>query len=284
MEAKPFGWTGVDVPFAGQGTWRMGESRRAREREVAALRLGIDLGMTHLDTAEMYGRGGAEEIVAEAIADRRRDDLFLVSKVLPQNASRRGTVKAAESTLQRLRIDHLDLYLLHWPGRYPIGETMTGMDDLVRAGKVRFAGVSNFDVEELDEAIDAASELGLRLACNQVHYQLASRGIERDLLPLCREREIAVVGYTPLREFPGERSKGYSVLQSIGEKHGRTPRQVALRFLTREPELFTIPKAVDPDHVRENAGATGFSLDEDDVAAIDAAFPAPKRRVPLATT
>jgi diketogulonate reductase-like aldo/keto reductase len=284
MERKAFGWTGVEVAVIGQGTWRMGESRSARAAEIAALELGLELGETHVDTAELYGDGGAEKVVAEAIAGRRRDDLFVVSKVLPENASRRGTIRAAERSLRRLGVDYLDLYLLHWPGRHPIGETMAAMEDLVRAGKTRYVGVSNFDVGELGEAMAALT--GERLACNQVLYSLGARGIERELIPLCGQHGVAVVGYTPFRKggLPGRGSAGDRVLGEIAARHGATPRQVALRFLTRLPGVFSIPKAVDPAHVRDNAGATGFALDEADVAAIDRAFPAPRGRVPLATS
>jgi diketogulonate reductase-like aldo/keto reductase len=283
MERKRFGWTGVDVSAIGQGSWRMGESRGARDREVEALEIGLRLGVAHVDTAEMYGNGSAEEIVADAIAGFPREELFLTSKVLPENATRKGTIRACERSLKRLRTDYLDLYLLHWPSSHPIAETMAGMEDLVRDGKIRFLGVSNFDVQDIREAMAALSRE--RIACNQVLYNLSHRGIERELVPFCRENEIAVVGYTPLAKggFPSAGSAGLRVLEEIAAKRGATPRQVALRFLTRSAELFTIPKAVDPDHVRENAGASELSLSADDVAAIDAAFPAPRRRVPLAT-
>jgi diketogulonate reductase-like aldo/keto reductase len=280
VERKVFGSTGVQVPVIGQGTWHMGESRRARTAEVAVLRLGLDLGLTHIDTAEMYGRGGAEEVIAEAIRGRRRADLFLVSKVLPEHASYRGTLRAAEQTLRRLGVDYLDLYLLHWAGRHPVADTMGAMEELVRAGKIRWLGVSNFDVDETRAAMAALSRE--RLACNQVLYNLAHRGIERDLLPFCARHEIAVVGYTPFGGFP-TRGEGARVLQRIAAAHGKTARQVVLRFLTRLPELFAIPKASDPAHVRENAGASDVALTPDDVATIDAAFPAPRRAGPLAT-
>ena len=286
VERKRFGWTGLEIPVIGQGTWRMGESRASRARELAALQLGLELGLTHIDTAEMYGHGGAEELIASAIAGRRRDEVFLVSKVLPENASRKGTVRACEQTLARLRTDHLDLYLLHWPSSHPVGDTMAGLEELVLAGKVRFIGVSNFDVVELRDAMAVLSHE--RLACNQVLYNLATRGIERDLVPFCQEHDIAVVGYTPLRKsgFPlrdAHNASGFATLGDIAARHGATPAQVVLRFLTREPGVFTIPKAVQPTHVRENAGATSFTLDTDDIEALDRAFPAPSRRVPLAT-
>jgi diketogulonate reductase-like aldo/keto reductase len=283
VERRRFGGTRVQVPLVGQGTWRMGESRAERKREVAALCAGLDLGLTHIDTAEMYGSGGAEEVVAEAIAGRARDELFLASKVLPENARRKDTIRACERSLKRLRTDYLDLYLLHWPSSHPIAETMAAMEDLVQAGKVRLIGVSNFDVPELEEAMAALTRE--RLACNQVLYNLGTRGIERKLVPFCREEGIAVVGYTPLAKggFPARASSGFQTLAEIAERHGATPRQVVLRFLTRSEELFTIPKAVDLRHVRDNAGATDFELTKADVSAIDRAFPAPRRRVPLAT-
>lgn len=281
MQSKPFGWTGVPVAVIGQGTWHMGDARRHREAEIAALRAGLDLGMTHIDTAEVYGSGGAEEAIAEALHGRRRSEVFLVSKVLPQHASYAGTIAAAEQSLRRLRTDHLDLYLLHWPGSHPIGETMRAMEDLVAAGKIRFLGVSNFDLAELQEATHALTRE--RIASNQVLYNLGARGIEPDLLPWCEREGIAVVGYTPFGSWPGAGSSGRRVLDTIGARHGKTARQVALRFLTRAPALFAIPKARDLAHVRENAAAADFELDADDVAAIDRAFPAPRRTGPLAT-
>jgi diketogulonate reductase-like aldo/keto reductase len=275
---KPFGWTGVPVPAVGQGTWHMGESRRARAREVAALRLGFDLGLTHVDTAEAYGNGGAEEVTAEALRGRRRSEIFLVSKVMPQNASRAGTIRAAEQSLRRLGTDHLDLYLLHWPGRHPIGETMAAMEELVAAGKIRFIGVSNFDVAEMREAIGTLARE--RLACNQVPYNLAQRDIERDLIPFCAEWGVAVVGYTPFGGFPRSRSRGLDALEEIARRHGKTARQIVLRFLTRQPNVFAIPKAVATEHVRENAGAASFDLDPSDLEAIDRAFPGPGGKAP----
>lgn len=275
MDTKLFGWTGALVAVIGQGTWRMGESRR--DRELAALVLGLDLGLTHIDTAEMYGGGGAEEVIAQAIRGRRRSDLFLTSKVLPEHASYKGTIRAAEESLCRLGTDYLDLYLLHWRGKHPIAETMGAMEHLVAAGKIRFLGVSNFDVEDMRAAQSVLTHA--RLACNQVMYHLGARGIERDLIPFCARESIAVVGYTPFGDFP---TRNTGVLAEIGARHGKTPRQVVLRFLTRAPGVFAIPKASNPEHVRENAGAAGFTLTQAEVAAIDAAFPAPKRRVPLA--
>jgi diketogulonate reductase-like aldo/keto reductase len=280
METNTFGWTGAKLPVIGQGTWRMGESARHRLREIESLRCGLELGMTHIDTAEMYGSGRAEEIVAEAIRGRRRSDLFLVSKVLPQHASYDGTIRAAEQSLRRLRTDYLDLYLLHWPGRYPIGETMRAMEDLVGAGKLRYLGVSNFDREEMREAIASLSRE--RLACNQVLYNLMHRGIEVDLIPYCRKIGVAVVGYTPFGGMP-RRGTALRVLERIAAEHGVTPRQIVLRFLTRLEGIFAIPKASHAAHVRENAGACGFSLSSAALAALDQVFPRPAKRVPLAT-
>jgi diketogulonate reductase-like aldo/keto reductase len=280
MDTKPFGWTAVELPVIGQGTWHMGESQHRRDAEVAALRLGLALGLTHIDTAEMYGSGGAEEVIAAAIRDRRRADLFLVSKVLPEHASYQGTIRAAEHSSRRLGTDYLDLYLLHWPSRHPIGETMRAMEDLVGTGKIRFLGVSNFTVDEMQAAM--ATLTRERLACNQVLYNLGHRGIERDLIPFCEREHIAVVGYTPFGDFPHTGSPQFQLLTEIGAKYGKTPRQVALRFLTRAAHVFTIPKSSNPEHVRENAGAARFALTATDLAAMDRAFPAPSRAVPLA--
>jgi diketogulonate reductase-like aldo/keto reductase len=280
MRSHSFAWTGVEVPVIGQGTWHMGESRRRRADEVAALQLGIDLGLTHIDSAEMYGDGVAEEIVAAAMHGRRRTDVFLVSKVLPQHASYPGTIRAAEASLRRLGTEYLDLFLLHWRGNRPLAETMAAMEDLVAAGKIRFLGVSNFDVDDMREAMRALRRE--RLACNQVLYNLRQRGIERELIPFCRQHDVAVVGYTPFGGWPARRGNGLRVLEDIGRRHGASPRQVALAFLTRERHLFAIPKATGPEHVRENAGAGSIALEAADVAAIDAAFPAPPRGTPLA--
>ena len=281
MRRKPFGPTKVGVPVVGQGTWHMGDSRRARAAEVAALRLGLELGMAHIDTAEMYGRGGAEEVIAEALVGFRRDDVFLVSKVLPDHATYAGTKRACEQSLRRLRTDHLDLYLLHWASHVPIGETMRAMEELVGEGKIRLIGVSNFDATEMREAMAALGRE--RLACNQVLYNLGQRGIERDLVPFCAEHDIAVVGYTPFGRWPGPRTDASAVLEQVAARHGATPRQVALAFLTRQPNLFAIPKASDEAHVRANAASGDLVLNDGDIAEIDAAFPAPKRAVPLAT-
>ncbi len=283
LETRPFGRTGVQVSTVGQGTWHMGETASEQGREAAALAYGLDLGLVHIDTAETYGRGGAERVIAKVLRGRRRADVFLASKVLPEHASHRGTIEAAEASLRRLGTDYLDLYLLHWPGRYPISETMGAMEDLVRQGKIRFLGVSNFAVEQMREAMAALTRE--RLACNQVLYNLGARGIERDLIPFCAREGIAVVGYTPFGSggFSGPATPGLRVLTDIAARHGKTARQVALRFLTRTPGTFAIPKASQLDHVRENAGATDFTLSRADIAAIEGTFPAPRHRVPLQT-
>jgi diketogulonate reductase-like aldo/keto reductase len=269
---RRFGPLPDEVPIVGQGTWMMGE-RRDRAREVEALRAGLDAGLTHIDTAEMYGNGLSEEMVAEAISETPRDRLFLVSKVLPNHASRKGTVAACEASLRRLRTDHLDAYLLHWRGSYPLEETFAGMDDLLRAGKIRAFGVSNFDVSDMEEAFDLLG--GAPLACNQVLYNLGERYVDDQLLAICEERNVALVAYSPFGhgDFPDAASKGGRALAAVAEKHGATPRQVALAFLAREAPLFVIPKASSAAHARENAGALSLALSDADRAAIDAAFP-----------
>jgi len=266
MISRPFGATGVSVPVIGQGTWAMGESRASRKAEVGALRLGIELGIIHLDTAEMYADGGAEEVVADAVAGQR-DRVFIASKVLPSNASYAGTVRACEQSLKRLKSGHIDLYLVHWwSGQHPIAETMKAMEELVARGLVRFIGVSNFDVAQMKAAQAALTRE--RLACNQVLYHLRDRAVEKDVLPYCERNRIAVVGYTPLNK--GGFLRG--AVADVAKRHGVTPRQVALNFLTRRPALFTIPKASRPEHVRENAAALGFTLTPEDLRAIDRAF------------
>jgi diketogulonate reductase-like aldo/keto reductase len=272
VDKAAFGWTGEELPLTGQGTWMIEED--PRRSAVEALRSGIDLGLRIVDTAEMYGNGRAEQITGEALKGRR-ERAFVVSKVLPSNASYDGTRRACERSLERLGIDRLDLYLLHWPGSHPIAETMRGLESLVRDGLTRYIGVSNFDVEELDGARKTLRNE--RLACNQVLYHLGDRGIERRLIPQCEKLGIAVMGYSP---FGHGKFRAGKVLASIAERRGKTPRQVVLRFLIRNG-VFTIPKSGNPEHVRENAGALGWELTDDDVRAIDAAFPAPDHDVPL---
>ena len=271
---------GKRVPALGQGTWRIGEDHRARAREVAALRLGIELGMSLIDTAEMYGNEHVEELVGEAIAGRR-DDIFLVSKVLPSNASYEGTIKACKRSLKRLKTDWLDLYLLHWRGSYPLSETMRAMEKLVAEGLVKYIGVSNFDVEDLKEAEQVLQTE--QIACNQVLYNLRDRGIERRLLPYCSKKRIAIVGYAPFGHgnFPYPSSREGKLLIEIGRRHNRTPKQVALNYLTRHPSTFTIPKTTRSERVRENSGGVGWQLTEDEVNEIDRAFPLPLSGTPL---
>jgi diketogulonate reductase-like aldo/keto reductase len=258
----------------GQGTWYI--DRGDRKAAIAALRRGIELGMTHIDTAEMYG--DAELIIADAIAGQR-EELFVVSKVLPSNASRRGTITACERSLQRLNTDWLDCYLLHWRGSYPLEETVAAFEQLVASGKIRSWGVSNFDVDDLDELLDVAGEG--RIACNQVLYHLKERAIEHAVLPWCERHGVAMVAYSPFghNDFPAPNSKGGQVLQAIAEAHDATPRQVALSFLTRGPLTFAIPKASSAEHAAENAAAGDHVLADREIAAIDQAFPrGPKPR------
>jgi len=277
---RKFGWTDVEVPVLGQGTWMIEGSRSKEQQAVGALQLGLDLGLTHIDTAEMYGNGRAEELAAEAMG-KRRSSVFLVSKVLPSNASYDGTLRACARSLNRLGTDWLDLYLLHWQGRYPIKETMRAMEALVAEGCVRFIGVSNLDLDELKKAQQALRHE--RLACNQVLYHLENRGIERQLIPYCVQQQIAVVAYSPFghSDRPSSGSRGESILADIARKHRRTSRQVILNFLTRNPGVFAIPKASQYKHVRENSGSTGWRLSRSDLEAIDQGFPAPDYDVPL---
>jgi len=280
MIKRKFGRTNIEVPVIGQGTWMIEGDRNTERLAIEALRLGLDLGMTHIDTAEMYGNGRVEEMVAETITGRR-EEVFLVSKVLPSNASYEGTIRACERSLKRLKTDWLDMYLLHWPGAHPIRETMRAMEKLVAEGLIRLIGVSNFDVEELK-----AAEKALRnepIACDQVLYHLGYRGIERRLLLYCTKRKIAVVGYAPFGHgnFPSPHSVRGQVLAEIAERHSRTPQQVALNFLTRHPNIFTIPKTRRPERVRENSGGVGWELTDYNIAAINYAFPVPDHDAPL---
>ena len=280
MRQQPFGWTAVPVPVIGQGTWNL--ERPPRADAVAALRAGLDAGLTHVDTAEMYGDGVVEEEVGEAIAGRR-EEVFLASKVLPSNASFKGVLRACEASLRRLRTDHLDLYLLHWPGDRPLEGTIQAFEQLVADGKVRFYGVSNFDADEVEQAVAVAGVR--RIACNQVLYHLGERTIEHAVIPCCLRHEIAVVGYSPFGSgrFPALTSAGGRVLADTARAHGVTPRQVALRFLVREAGVFTIPKAARVEHVRENAAAADLTLTADEERRIDVAFPRgrPRRGVPV---
>jgi len=275
VKQKKFGNDGPDVSVIGQGTWYL--DRGDRKAAIAALRRGIETGMTHIDTAEMYGE--AEPVIADAIAGLPREKLFLVSKVLPSNASRRGTITACERSLKRLKTDHLDCYLLHWRGSYPFEETVAAFDELVAAGKIRSWGVSNFDSDDLDELLDVAGEG--KIACNQVLYHLQERAIEHAVIPWCERHGVAVVAYSPFghNDFPSARSKGGEALQTIAEAHKATPRQVALAFLTRAPSVLAIPKASSAEHAADNAAAGKLSLSNAEVAALDKAFPrGPKPR------
>ncbi|MGY3037585.1 diketogulonate reductase-like aldo/keto reductase [Bradyrhizobium sp. USDA 4354] len=274
MNTNPFGKTGVNVSVIGQGTWYLDHGDR--KRAIAALQRGLDLGMTHIDTAEMYG--DAELVIADAIAGRR-DEVFLVSKVLPSNASRRGTITACERSLKRLKTDRLDCYLLHWRGSYPLEDTVAAFEELVQSGKIKSWGVSNFDADDLDEILEVSGKG--RIACNQVLYHLKERAIEHAVIPWCERHNVAVVAYSPFGhdDFPASSSKGGAVLARIAEAHRATPRQVALSFLARAATVFAIPKASSAEHAGENAAAGDLVLTKDEIAALDAAFPrGPKPR------
>src|ERR1700741_2478997 len=274
MRSRSFGRGGPPVSVIGQGTWYI--DRGDRKAAVAALRRGIELGMTHIDTAEMYG--DAELVIAEAIAGKR-DGLFLVSKVLPSNASRRGTITACERSLKRLKTDYLDCYLLHWRGSYPLADTVAAIGELGRAGKVRSWGGSNFDDDDLDEMLKVAGEG--KIACNQVLYHLKERAIEHAVIPWCAQHGVAVVAYSPFghNDFPSPATPAGKLLQKIADANKATPRQVALSFLARETPVFAIPKASSADHARANAAAGDLALSGAEIAAIDTAFPrGPKPR------
>jgi diketogulonate reductase-like aldo/keto reductase len=268
LKQRKFGSSKRDVSVIGQGTWYI--DRGDRNSAVAALCRGVELGMTHIDTAEMYG--DAELVIAEAIAGRR-DDIFLVSKVLPSNASRRGTIAACERSLARLKTDRLDCYLLHWRGSYPLDETVAAFEELSDAGKILSWGVSNFDTDDLDELLAVAGKG--KIACNQVLYHLRERAIEHAVIPWCEQHGVAVVAYSPFGhdDFPSPRSKAGEMLQTIAAAHGASQRQVALSFLTRQACVFAIPKASRPDHAADNAGAAELTLSEDEIAALDTTFP-----------
>ncbi|MGH6707996.1 MAG: aldo/keto reductase [Bradyrhizobium sp.] len=275
MKQKKFGVKGPEVSVIGQGTWYI--DRGDRKSAVAALRRGIELGMTHIDTAEMYGE--AEPVIADAIAEGKRDDLYLVSKVLPSNASRRGTIAACERSLKRLKTDHLDCYLLHWRGSYPLADTVAAFDELIAAGKIRSWGVSNFDSDDLNELLAVAGEG--RIACNQVLYHLQERAIEHAVIPWCERHGVAVVAYSPFghNDFPSPHSKAGAVLQAIAQARRVTAHQVALAFLTRIQAVFAIPKAASAEHAADNAAAGKLTLTASEIEALDNAFPrGPKPR------
>ena len=280
MQQRRFGPTSVNVPVIGQGTWMF--ERTERKRAVSALRRGLDEGMSHIDTAEMYGSGAVEEIVGEAIA-RRRSRVFLASKVLPGNASRRGTLEACERSLRRLKTDWLDLYLLHWPGSFPLKDTLGAFEELRSRHLIGAFGVSNFDVADLERAVAIAGEG--QIACNQVLYHLGERAIERDVIPWCKEHRIAVVAYSPFGsgQFPSASTKGGRVLHEIAAARRATARQVALRFLTRDEDVFAIPMTSRPVHAAENAAAAELRLTPQEVERIDGAFPLGPRTAVLPT-
>jgi len=267
--------SGEAVPRLGQGTWRMGESRRLRDEEIAALKLGLGLGMTLIDTAEMYGDGEAERIVGEALAGRR-DEVFIVSKVLPENASRAGTIAACERSLKRLGTDRIDLYLLHWRGRHPLKETLAGFQALMDQGLIRSWGVSNFDVDDMEEL--EALPGGKAAATNQVLYNLARRGIEADLLPWCRDRGIPIMAYSPIDQGRILRDRS---LGRVAARHGATPAQIALAWVLRHEDMMVIPKAMTETHVRKNRAALDLPLTPADLAELARAFPAPRGLQPL---
>jgi diketogulonate reductase-like aldo/keto reductase len=266
---------GIRVPVIGQGTWAMGDRKDARAAEVAALRLGLDLGMTLVDTAEMYADGRAEEIVAEAIAGRR-DEVFLVTKVLPQNASARGTIAAAERSLSRLGTDRIDLYLLHWEGPHALADTLGAFEKLRAAGKIRAFGLSNFDLDLMHQAWRLPG--GSAVAANQVLYNLTRRGIEWRLLEECARRDVLVMAYSPLEQG---RLGFTEELSEVARRHDATPAQVALAWTIRRPGVVAIPKASNLAHVRENAGAAALRLTDTDLALLDSRYPPPRRAAPL---
>ncbi len=281
MQHRSFGSTQRQVAVVGQGTWNIEQADA--DKVIAALRRGLDLGMTHLDTAEMYGSGASEELVGAAVAGRR-EEVFLVSKVLPNNASRSGTIAACERSLKRLRTDRLDCYLLHWRGSHPLGETVAAFERLRADGKILSWGVSNFDVDDLDEVSRVAG--AGKPACNQVLYHLRERTIEHAVIPWCEANGVAVVAYSPFGHasgFPDPDGAGGRVLKDVAARHKSTPRQVALRFLTRRAALFAIPKAANPEHAGENAGAGALDLSAAELAEIETAFPlgTPRRSLPM---
>ncbi len=263
------------MPPLGQGTWSMGDDPACRREELAALRAGIDLGMTLIDTAEMYGEGRSESLVGEAI-EGRRDKVYLVSKVLPTNASRNGTARACEASLKRMRTDRVDLYLLHWSGSYPLEETVRGFEDLLAAGKIRSWGVSNLDLGEMEKLV--ALPGCIACAANQVLYNLSRRGIEFDLLPWSQQHGIPVIAYSPVEQG---RILGNKALKEVALRLGATPAQVALAWVLRQEGVVAIPKAATVPHVRENRLALDLRLDVRDLADLDRAFPAPRGATPL---
>ncbi len=268
--------SGKEIPILGQGTWRMGEKASQKQAEIDALKLGINLGMTLIDTAEMYGEGGAERVVSEAISDRRQE-VYLVSKFYPYNASYQGVIKACGRSLSRLKTDYLDLYLLHWRGSIPLAETLYGLQHLKQSGKILDYGVSNFDTDDMEEAESLAS--GKEIVTNQVLYNLIHRGIEWDLLPWCQKRSIPIMAYSPVeqRAFVND-----SRLKNIAVKHNATPTQIALSWLLHQDNVISIPKATNPQHIKQNLAALDIDLTQEDIKEIDRAFKPPSRKMSLA--
>ena len=268
---------GETIPVLGQGTWRMGEDKSKRPSEVAALRTGIDLGMNLIDTAEMYADGGAERVVGEAIAGRR-DQVFVVTKFYPQNATRERMAVACDRSLRRLNTEQIDLYLLHWRGEVPLRETLAGFEDLLEAKKIRYAGVSNFDVDDMEELARIKSGLE-RIVTNQVLYNLERRGIEWDLVPWMRKRRRPIIAYSPVEE--GLLTHPHPLVKRVAERHDATPAQVALAWVIRDDGVIAIPKAADPKHVRENRGAADIKLTKRDLDELDESFPPAEGKKPL---
>ena len=267
--------SGQSIPVLGMGTWRMGENPRNRQSEIDALRHGLDLGLSLIDTAEMYGEGGAEEVIAQAVSDRR-SAVFLVSKVYPYNASRTGTIAACERSLKRLKTDYLDLYLLHWRGSIPLAETLEAFQTLQQAGKIRSYGVSNFDAEDMQAATHLKGGNGI--VTNQVLYNLMRRGIEWDLLPWCRQRQIPIMAYSPIEQG---RLLNNRTLQAIAQERGVTAAQVAIAWLLHQERVIVMPKSSRIAHVEQNFAALNLQLKAEELAALDSAFPPPTKPVSL---
>lgn len=267
--------SGQSIPVLGMGTWRMGESAKQRPTEVKALQHGLEQGLSLIDTAEMYGEGGAETVISEAIAGRR-ESVFLVSKVYPYNASRQGAIAACERSLQRLKTDYLDLYLLHWRGSIPLAETLEAFQALKHAGKIRDYGVSNFDTADMQKAVGLPG--GTAIATNQVLYNLMRRGVEYDLLPWCRQHQIPIMAYSPVEQG---RLLQNRQLQTLADQKGVTPAQVAIAWLLHQDNVIVIPKASNIEHVEQNRAALDIRLSAEELKTLDAAFPPPSKRVAL---
>ncbi len=264
------------IPVLGMGTWMMGESHSSFQREVEALRHGLDLGLSLIDTAEMYGEGGAEEVVAQAISNRR-SEVFLVSKVYPHNASKQGAIAACERSLKRLNTDYLDLYLLHWRSSVPMLETLEAFQTLKAAGKIRDYGVSNFDIDDMEAAVRL--EGGKAIATNQVLYNLTRRGIELNLLPWCRSQGIPLMAYSPIEQG---RLLNNKALKTIAQAKQSTPAQIAIAWLLHQDNVIVIPKSSRTEHIDQNYAALNLTLNAEELAALETAFPAPTQAVPLA--